>query len=99
MSQQNRIIEGHPEESKIISQIQSLLLAYFSCKLNSVADADTTVNLSIDNQIPTIPTAPHRDWMISLNQHIFEAPPINLKPLFLLIRYTIYIQNQLGGSE
>ena len=90
MSQQYRIIEEHPEESIITSQIQSL----------HITEADKiTVNLSIDNQIPTIPTAPHRDWMISLNQHIFEAPPINLKPLFLLIRYTIYIQNQLGGSE
>ena len=61
MSQQYRIIEEHPEESIIISQIQSLHILV-GCKLNSVADADTiTVNLSIDNQIPTIPTAPHQD--------------------------------------
>ena len=52
MSQQYRIIEEHPEESIITSQIQSL----------HITDADKiTVNLSIDNQIPTIPTAPHQD--------------------------------------
>ena len=61
VSQQYRIIEEHPEESIITSQIQSLHILV-GCKLNSVADADTiTVNLSIDNQIPTIPTAPHQD--------------------------------------
>ena len=55
------MIEGHPEESIIISKIQSLHVLT-DCKLNSVAvdDAYTiTVNLSIDNQIPTIPTIPN----------------------------------------
>ena len=54
MSQQYRMIEEHPEESIIISQLQSLHIL-FGCKLNSDADA---VNLSIDNKIPTIPTIP-----------------------------------------
>ena len=61
VSQQYRMIEGHPEESIIISKIQSLHVLT-DCKLNSVAvdDAYTiTVNLSIDNQIPTIPTIPN----------------------------------------
>ena len=56
------MIEGHPEESIIISKIQSLHVLT-DCKLNSVAvdDAYTiTVNLSIDNQIPTyIPYLPY----------------------------------------
>ena len=55
MSQQYRtLIEEHPQESIIISQLQSLHIL-FGCKLNSDADA---VNLSIDNKIPTIPTIP-----------------------------------------
>ena len=62
VSQQYRMIEGHPEESIIISKIQSLHVLT-DCKLNSVAvdDAYTiTVNLSIDNQIPTyIPYLPY----------------------------------------
>ena len=58
VSQQYRIIEEHPEESIITSQIQSLHIL-IGCKLSSVADADTiTVNLLIDNQIPTIPIIP-----------------------------------------
>ena len=58
MSQQYRIIEEHPEESIITSQIQSLHILV-GCKLSSVADTDTiTVNLLIDNQIPTIPIIP-----------------------------------------
>ena len=58
MSQQYRIIEEHPEKSMIISQIQSLHIIV-GCKLSSVANADTiTVNLLIDNQIPTIPVIP-----------------------------------------
>ena len=49
MSQQYRIIEGHPGESVIISQIQSLHILV-GCKLSSVADAYTiTVNLLINN--------------------------------------------------
>ena len=55
------MIEGHPKESIIISKIQSLHVLT-DCKLNSVTvdDAYTiTVNLSIDNQIPTIPTIPN----------------------------------------
>ena len=38
VSQQYRIIEEHPEESIITSQIQSLHILV-GCKLNSVADA------------------------------------------------------------
>ena len=58
MSQQYRIIEEHPGESIIISKIQSMHILV-GCELNSVADADTiTVNLLIDNQIPTIPIIP-----------------------------------------
>ena len=53
---EHRMIEEHPEESIIISQLQSLHIL-FGCKLNSDADADA-VNLSIDNKIPTIPTIP-----------------------------------------
>ena len=74
MSQQYRIIEEHPEESIITSQIQSLHILV-GCKLSSVADADTiTVNLLIDNQIPTIPIIP------TIPNIILQAAPHHDEP-------------------
>ena len=49
MSQQYRMIEGHPEESMILSQIQSLHIL-IGLKLNSVADTITIFQLA--NQLP-----------------------------------------------
>ena len=107
VSQQYRIIEEHPEESIITSQIQSLHILV-GCKLSSVADAYTiTVNLLIDdNQIPTIPTipnpniisqaAPHHDEPAGrLSISLFEVL-LTLQPL--TSPHIQYTWNQLGGS-